>query len=106
MGTPVIRGSGIQASSTSSAVVTFPSGSVAGDLALIFGGTAYNVSAVPTGWAAPLGIMDGGDIWKPFFVYKVLSSSDISTGSVTVAITGAYDVVFGIVTFVGNPGPV
>src|ERR1035437_8747373 len=105
MSTPIIRGSGIQSGSMGSVVVSFPAGSVAGDLALVFGSAAYT-SYVPSGWTAPLSTVSAGSTWRSIFFYKILNSSDIATGSVTVSIGGTYDVVFGIATFVGNPGPV
>src|SRR5690348_8305998 len=98
---PTIRGSNIQSSSASSYTVSFPAGTLAGDLAVLFAGHAWTVNT-PSGWTAQNALPAanfGGAVFS-----RVLTSGDISTGSVTVTTTGTFNGVLAIVTFVGNPG--
>jgi hypothetical protein len=101
-GTPVIRGSGLQASSASSYTVTWPTGTLAGDLALIFVGHAWSINK-PAGWVLvdsniPVTNYNGATF------SRVLTSADIAAGSVTVTVSNTFDGVVGIVTFVGATG--
>jgi len=94
---PLIRGTGIQASSAASYTVNWPAGSLAGDMAVIMVGGGFQVSPFPTGWT----IADNqtGTNWEGSVFYRVLSTADISTGHVIVAMGGTFDTVLGIVTF-------
>ncbi len=96
-----IRGTGIQASSASSYTVAWPSGTLAGDFAVLLVGHAYPVSATPTGWTANNGPL-GGSYFIGSVYSKTLTSADITAGSVTVTMTGTYDGCLAIVTFVGG----
>jgi hypothetical protein len=96
---PSIRGTGIQASSASSYTVSWPSGTVAGDLALLLCGHGWNASA-PTGWTT--NDNQSGSAWNGAVFSKTLTSSDITAGSVTVSFAGSFDGVVAIVTFVGG----
>ena len=105
----IIRGSNIAASPTCSpcactTAVSFPAGTQAGDLALLFtAGFAYPVT-MPAGWTI---LYAGGNItWTGSSAWKFLTSADIAAGSVTVGYTPAFGSCFdqsvGVVTFVGN----
>ena len=104
-----IRGSGCQASSTASPVVSWPAGTASGDLAVIFGSSAYNPS-LPSGWthtaADSSSYFFTGQVWDGAAFWRVLNAGDISTGSVTISIANTYDTTWCITTFVGNPGSV
>lgn len=97
----VIRGSGIQSSSSASYTVNFPAGTLAGDRAVIFVGHAFGIN-VPTGWSA----LDDkpGTNWGGTTITRVLTATDIATGSVNVTTGGAFNGVVAIVTFVGATG--
>ena len=97
----IIRGSGIQVSSASSDTIPWPSGTVAGDLAVIFVSNAYNIS-LPTGWTQLYYTYNDTYI-NGLVASKVLNSTDISAGNVVVNLGGAYDGSAAIVTFVGAP---
>lgn len=98
---PTIRGTAIQASSAGSYTVSWPSATVAGDLAVIFGGHGWNLIA-PTGWTS----LDNstGTNWNGAVFYRVLNGADITTGSVTVTAGGSFDGVLAIASFVGGSG--
>lgn len=97
---PTIRGTGIQASSASSYTVSWPAGTAAGDLALIFFGGGYQIGSVPVGWTA-LDTQTGSN-WNGSTLMRVLNSADITSGSVTVTSGGLYDATVAVVTLVGN----
>jgi hypothetical protein len=94
-----IRGSGIQASSASSYTVSWPAGTVAGDLAIIFAAGCY-VPSAPAGWTAQYSL--SSTFWAGGVYSKVLNSTDISTGHVVVNFSGTLDAVVAIITFVGS----
>lgn len=98
---PTLRGTGIQASNTSSPVVAFPTGTVAGDLAVVFLGGGFGLSSTPAGWS----LLDNvsGTNWAGATLVKSLVASDIATGSVTISMSGGFDVAVAIATFVGTP---
>ncbi|HTF69540.1 MAG TPA: hypothetical protein VK638_43365, partial [Edaphobacter sp.] len=96
---PLIRGTGIQASSASSYTVSWPSGTVAGDLAVILVGHGFGV-ATPSGWTSADN--STGSNWNGAVFSKVLTSGDITAGAVTVNVAGSFDGVVAIVTFVGG----
>ena len=96
MSTPLVRGSGIQSASANSYTVTWPTGTQAGDLAIIFGGHAYGFNN-PSGWTIVRNTGSAqfwcGGIWS-----KVLNSTDIANGSVAITTLGTFNGVVGIVT--------
>jgi len=101
---PVVRGIGNgTGTSAGSIVVTFPAGAVAGGLCLISAGHDYNLG-LPTGWTSLFN--STGSTWNGLVCYKILSSGDISTGSVTIAAGGTADWLYQAVTFVGPTGGV
>lgn len=99
---PSIRGTGIQASSASSYTVNWPTGTVAGDLAIIFTGGGFGISSVPSGWTT-LDMITGASNWNGSVFCKVLTSGDISTGHVVVSYSGTFDAVTAIITIQGTP---
>ncbi len=98
---PTIRGSGIQSSSNSSYTVSWPAGTAAGDLAVIFTGHGFAGNAV-TGWTT-LDFVTGAD-WNGLTIYRVLNATDISAGNVTVTFGGSFNGVLAIITFIGPTG--
>jgi hypothetical protein len=98
---PTIRGSAIQAASSgSSLAITWPAGSAAGDLAIIFVGGNWAMSATPTNWS--LVDQKSGSNWNGAVIAKILTASDITAGSVTVTMGGSGDWVASKITFQGN----
>lgn len=97
---PVVRGTGIQAASASNYTVSWPSGSVAGDLAIIFIAGGWDISGAPSGW----NLIDkkSGTNWSGSIIAKILTPSDISSGSVIINMTGSFDSVLSIITFQGS----
>jgi hypothetical protein len=98
-----IRGSAAQSSSSTNFTIDWPLGTVSGDLVVIVGTVAYNAT-VPSGWTNNLNVM--GSEWNGLVYSKVLNSTDISNGSVTIDTAGTFDGAFAIVTFIGNPGTI
>ena len=94
----VIRGSGTQVGS-GPYVISWPVGTQAGDLAVIHVLNDF-MPTLPTGWSSLYS--NGTSCTAGFVASRVLDSTDISTGSVTVAgaIVG-FDGGASIVTFVG-----
>lgn len=95
---PTIRGSNIQSSNNSTFTVSWPTGTIAGDLAVIFGGSGWSFNN-PSGWFLldnRAGANANGAMWA-----KVLTSGDISTGSVTITSVNAYFGCIACLTFQG-----
>lgn len=88
-GGAVIRGTTSLATSNSTINIPFPAAAVAGDEAFIFVGGGWSVPTSPTGWTQ----LDNqaGSNFNGFVAHKTLSSGDISTGFVTVAMAGFFD---------------
>lgn len=82
-----------------SVMFTLPTGSTAGDRCVIAAGHGFGVST-PAGWSS----LDNqtGTFFNGGVFHKVLSSGDISTGSVTISFSGAYYGVVAGITFVGG----
>lgn len=98
---PSIRGSAIQAvSSGTSFTVAWPSGTVAGDLAIVFVAGNWAMGATPTGWT--LIDQKNGSNWNGSTIAKLLTGTDISAGSVVVTTVGSGDTVISIASFQGN----
>lgn len=97
--TPTIRGTtALTSTSASSYTLPWPTGTVSGDQVFFFGehGFAYNL---PSGWTQidnQAGTNVGGAVFT-----KIMTSGDITTGSVTVTTTGGYNGVCGLISFVG-----
>ena len=97
-----LRGSGIQTSSASSYTVNWPSGTAAGDLAIIMVGGGFGVNSLPSGFVF-IDTQVGGN-WNGSAMAKILTSGDISTGHCTVGMSGTFDTTVAIATFVGATG--
>lgn len=95
---PTVRGTGIQTSSAGSYTVSWPSGTLAGDLAVITCGHGWNAN-LPSGWTS--NDNSSGSNFNGAVFSKVLSSGDISAGHVSVTFGGSYDGVVAITTFIG-----
>jgi hypothetical protein len=96
---PAIRGTLMQASSASSYTVSWPTGTQAGDLAVICVGHGW-VAMTPSGWTSQNAI--NGTNWNGAVFSKVLTSADITAGSVDVPFSGNYDGILAITTFIGS----
>jgi hypothetical protein len=96
---PTLRGTAIQAAIASSYTLTLPAGTSAGDRAVIVFGHGFDPVA-PGGWTT-LDI-NSGNAWNGAVFTKLLSSGDISTGSVTVTASGSYSGVAGLIVFQGG----
>lgn len=97
--TPTIRASNIQSASAASYTVTWPAGTIAGDVVIIFGGHAFAFNN-PAGWTIldnQTGTNFGGAAWV-----KVMTAGDITAGSVTITTTGSFNGVLAAVTLTGT----
>lgn len=85
-----------------SVAFVLPDSSQTGDLCAIFVCQGFNI-AFPAGWQ-PLSDLQASN-WKGYIGHKVLTSGDISTGTVTITFTGSpyRGVVFGLTT-IGSLG--
>jgi hypothetical protein len=89
MGRPsaVFVGVNSYTSTTTSQVVTFPTGSQVGDLCVIscyYPNVSYDVTT-PSGWTKDRYVWTTGPTYASIVLWKVLTSLDIATGNVTVA---------------------
>ena len=96
---PTVRGSGAQTFNSNTTTITLPAGTVAGDLAVVFVGHAYGANN-PSGWTQ-LDNQQGSNTNGATFA-KVLTSGDITTGSVTVTFAGSYYGSIAIITLQGG----
>lgn len=108
---PLFSQSSIRSSSvsayTGSITYTFPGGTTAGDLAIVLVSNENSVfcnSNFPSGWTSQ--IANAVTFLAACVCSKVLTSSDISTGSVTVTVPGGFPGTFAIVIFIGGTGGV
>lgn len=104
---PVIRlrGSASSGSTTSvsSFAIPFPAGTVAGDMTIVFlSAMPVQTIAIPSGWTQLDQVSSGNEAAVVF--YRVVTSGDISTGSVTVAFTSAAKFGYSIASFIGATG--
>lgn len=99
--TQVVRASNIQSSSAASYVITWPTGTVAGDYVFIFAGHAFSINT-PTGWFQ----IDAqtGTNWNGAAFWRFLNATDIAAGNVTVTTGGSGNGVFAAVTLIGAHG--
>jgi len=102
VGTPVVRGSALSSTdgSGSSFTVTIPAGAQPGDFALLLYGGGW-MGNNPTGWQV-LYNSNGVDNINAAAWWKLLTTADITAGSVTISTTGAYDGNLGIVVLTGQ----
>lgn len=98
--TPTVRNSTCTSlASVSSTSVAWPSGTVAGDVVVIFAAHGWAVNT-PSGWTT----IDSkpGTNWNGGVVAKVMTSADITAGSVTLTFSGSYNGVVAAVTINGT----
>jgi hypothetical protein len=81
----------------------WPTGSVAGDRAVIIAGHGWNVSGPSPGGWTQLDLQSGTN-WNGAAYTKLLSSTDISNGFVRMFFGGSYAGAVGGVVFVGATG--
>jgi len=93
--TPTIRSSNIQSSNNSSYTVTWPTGTIAGDIVFIFGGHAFGFNN-PANWAV-FDNQTGGN-FNGVVLAKVMTAADITAGSVTITTAGGFNGVLAAVT--------
>lgn len=84
----LIRGITTGTFTSSTVTVTFPSGSQTGDTCVLVFGSGYNISSPPAGWTL---VQGGSSFYYGAFLYKNLTSGDISAGSVSVSMAGSYN---------------
>lgn len=96
---PTVRASNIQSSSASSWAVTWPTGTVAGDVVFIFAEQGWGFNN-PTGWT----ILDNqtGGYASGFVIAKVMNAADITSGSITISANGAFNGVVAAATITGS----
>ena len=96
---PVVRSSNIQSSSAGSWVVTWPAGTVAGDVVFIFAEQGWGI-VNPTGWT----VLDNqqGGYASGSVIAKVMSAADITAGSMTLSANGTFNGVVAAVTVTGT----
>lgn len=97
--TPSVRASNIQTSSNNSYTVSWPTGTVEGDVVIIFVGHAYQINT-PSGWNS-FQVTNQGFYNGAIFA-KVMTAADITAGSVTVTTTGTYNGIISAVTIDGS----
>ena len=98
--TPTVRASSILPFNASSVTVSWPSGTIAGDLVVIFVGDGYAVNS-PSGWAV-FNNTGSNDWANGLTAAKIMTAADISAGAVNVTLTGAYNGVATAITIDGN----
>lgn len=99
-----LRGSSYVGLSTNNITISLPTGSLAGDLAVLFVSAGAGVTN-PSGWT--IQYQNSAGLWTILATTKVLSSGDISAGNVTINCpAGSFDMAAAMVTFVGAGGGV
>lgn len=95
-------GASLAAFNNNSVTISFPGSAVSGDLAIIFVEQAFNVS-LPSGWTSLYA--SNGSVCNGLVASKVLDSTDITTGSVTVGfgLFGSYYGIAAIAVLIGAP---
>lgn len=68
-------------------VLPLPAGTQAGDLAILYSLTTAAVANVPSGWTT---LSASAGTWGGFVASKILTSGDITTGSVTVNVGSSF----------------
>lgn len=101
--TPTIRSSNIASYNASSATITFPTGTVAGDIVVIYweNGFAGNYSA-PSGWTPIHLAPNVGNYTNQNCAAKIMTSADITAGSVVVNAAGSFNGITAAITITGT----
>lgn len=98
--TPSVRSTNIQSFNASSVTVTWPAGTVAGDVVIIFVSDGYAINN-PAGWVI-LNNTGPNDWANGLTAAKIMTAADITAGSKTISLIGAYNGVAAAVTIDGN----
>ncbi len=95
-----LRGTAMTSGSGPTLTLSLPSGTSAGDLAIIFVGAEDNsISLSTSGWTT---LNQAGGLYVVGWTFsKILTTSDITAGSVTITLMSRDDAVFTLDTFVG-----
>lgn len=98
---PALRGTPtIQTSSSNPTTLTFPTGTVVGDLVIVIGANENNIFNIGNGWTVLQNFggtsQISGAAWS-----KIMTSGDIATGSVNVTPNGTFPGVYAIVSVQG-----
>ena len=94
--TPTVRGNAMNTFNSSGVTISFPTGTIAGDLVVVCVGHGYG-NSTPAGWTQ-LDNLSGTNFNGGAF-YRIMSASDITTGNVSVSFSGTYNGVYSITTF-------
>ncbi len=86
--------------SSSTCFVAWPTGTVAGDLAIIQVCAAWDITP-PAGWTQ-LYLLNA-TVWNAFVGWKVLNGADIALGGITVGAAGVFNMSSNVVAFAGSP---
>lgn len=98
-GSVTVRASRITSFNSSSVTATFPTGTLAGDLVIVFVGHGWN-AVLPANWTQ-LSLLSGAN-WNGAAFYRVVNAADITTGSVTITFGGSFNGVVSSIAFEGN----
>lgn len=99
-----IRSSSIQSSSATTFTVSFPTGGAAGDLVILICGSGFgfqNLGNTVSGWTQAEHASQSNFLGDIF--YKVLTTTDVNNGSVTLTQGGAFNAVICAICFTGAP---
>ncbi len=100
---PTIRASNKQFSGAAGGyTATFPTGTAAGDLVVIFIGGGFQLNVLPTGWVLTDQLT--GANWNGSVISRVVNATDVATGSVGLTMSGSYNTAIIAVTFTGQTG--
>lgn len=97
---PSLRGTAIQAANATNYTVSWPTGTISGDLAIIYIGHALAVNTLGGGWTELFN--QAGSNWGGAIFSKILSPPEIIAGSVVVSASGGFNGVVAVATFIGS----
>lgn len=67
--------------------ITLPAGAAAGNLVVIVAGARWNFTGIPTGWT--VADANDGSFFNGRTIWKILSSADVSAGSISISLGGS-----------------
>jgi hypothetical protein len=94
-----MRGSVAANSSAASYSITFPAGTLVGDLAILSGGHGFAFGATIAGWTTQ-NLMSGTN-WNGAVYTRILTSLDIQQGFVTITAGGGFNGYITLATMIG-----